>query len=343
MFRFAFPHFLYLLVLVPALILFFVWAFRMKKKAMARFGNLTLVEKLASSVSRKRQIAKQSLLVWAALFILLALARPQLGTRLETVKRQGQDIIIALDVSFSMMAEDIKPNRLEKAKHEIGSLIDRFEGDRVGLIAFAGKAFVQCPLTLDYSAAKMFLGVMTPDLIPVPGTAVGEAIQKAAASFVREERKNKVLILITDGESHEGEPIEIAKAVAKEGVVIYCVGIGSAQGVPIPVVDERGNRVGFKKDRSGEVVMTRLDELTLEKIALETSGKYYRATSGEVELEKIYEDILEMDKKALSSQQYAKFEDRFQGLVGLAITLLLVEVIIPERRRQKKTWIGRFE
>ena len=343
MFRFAFQNYLYLLILIPFLILFFVYAFRQKRKAMALFGNLALVQKLSQSVSQKRQVWKAILLVLAFFFLALSFARPQLGTKLRTVKREGQDIMVALDVSLSMLAEDIKPNRLEKAKHEIGSLIDKLEGDRVGLIAFAGKAFVQCPLTLDYGAAKMFLDVMEPDLIPVPGTAIGEAIQRSVTSFVEKERKHKILILITDGEDHVGKPLEMAKAASKEGVVIYCVGIGSSQGVPIPLYDGRGNRTGFKKDRKGEVVMTKLDELTLEKIALETSGKYYRASPGEVELDRIYDDIEKMEKKALASEQFAQFEDRFQILVGFALFLLVLEVLIPERRRLKREWKGRFE
>jgi Ca-activated chloride channel family protein len=310
---------------------------------MALFGNIELVKHLSSSVSKKRQVWKAILLVFVVMFLVLALARPQASDKLLTMKREGQDIIIALDVSLSMMAEDIKPNRLEKAKHEIGTLIDKLQGDRVGLIAFAGKAFVQCPLTLDYGAAKMFLEVIEPDLIPVPGTAVGEAIQKAVASFVEKERKHKVLILITDGEDHVGKPLEAAKAASKEGVVIYGVGIGSLKGVPIPVYDSRGSRTGFKKDRNGEVVMTKLDELTLQKICLETSGNYYRASPGEVELEKIYDDILKMEKKELASQQYVQYEDQFQILLGIVLFLLILEVFIPERRKLKKEWRGRFE
>lgn len=317
--------------------------FRWKRKAMSLFGNLTLIEKLTSSVSRKRQISKAILLCIAIIFMLLSLARPQFGTKLRTVKREGQDIMVALDLSLSMMAEDIKPNRLEKAKHEIGSLIDKLEGDRVGLIGFAGKAFVQCPLTLDYGAAKMFLDTMEPDLLPIPGTALGEAIKKAVESYVEKERKHKVLVLITDGEDHLGEPLEIAKIASREGVIIYTVGIGSLQGVPIPLYDKRGNTTGFKKDRKGEVVMTKLDELTLEKIALETNGKYYRATSGEVELDKIYNDIAKMEKKALSSKQFTQFEERFQELLGLVLVIILVETILPERKRTTKTWKGRFQ
>ena len=303
MFRFAHPHFLYLLNLVPVLIVLYWFAFRAKRRAMERFGKSELLEKLTRSVSRKKQVWKAVLITLAFTGLILAFARPQLGTRMRTVEREGQDILIALDVSLSMLAEDIKPNRLEKAKHEIASLIDRMEGDRIGLIAFAGKAFVQCPLTLDYGAAKMFLDVMDSNLIPVPGTAVGEAIQKAITSFVEKERKHKVLILITDGEDHVGKPVEMAAAASKEGVVIYCVGIGSSKGVPIPMKNERGEMTGFKKDENGEVVMTKLDELTLEKVALETGGKYYRASPGEVELEKIYDDIGMMEKKALAWQQ----------------------------------------
>lgn len=343
MLRFASNHMIYFIGLIPVLILFFIYAFRQKKRAIAVFGNTALMEKLTASVSRKRQIWKVVLFILVIVFLVLTLARPQLGTKMRTVRREGQDILIALDVSLSMLAEDIKPNRLEKAKHEIGTLIEKLEGDRVGLIAFAGRAFVQCPLTLDYSAAQMFLQIMEPDLIPVPGTALGEAIQKGIDTFTANERKHKVMVLITDGEGHTGEPLQLAEQASKEGVVIYCVGIGSAQGVPIPIINERGNRLGFKKDRDGNVVMSKLDELTLEKIALETGGKYYRASPGEVELDKIYEDISEMEKKTLSSQQFAQFEDRYQYLLAIALILLIIEVFVPERRRLKSEWKGRFE
>jgi Ca-activated chloride channel family protein len=342
-FRFASIHALVLLVLVPALAVFFVYAFREKRRILSLFGNLDLVGHLAGSVSVKRQRAKAALQTAAVLFFVLALARPQFGTKLKTVQREGQDVFIALDVSLSMTAEDIKPNRLDKAKHEIGSFIDKLQGDRIGLIAFSGKAFIQCPLTLDYGAAKMFLDAMTPDLIPVPGTAMAEAITKAAGSFVGQERKHKILILITDGEDHEGKPLEAAKAAAKEGVVIDAVGIGYSQGVPIPLYDERGFSSGFKKDRNGEVVMTKLDEITLQKIVLETGGKYYRATPGESELDKIYSDLSKMEKKTLASKQFAQYEERFQALLAIALALLMLEVAIPERRREKKEWKGRFE
>lgn len=343
MFRFAFAQFSFLLLLVPALIVFIVWAFRRKQAAMARFGDIELIQKLTATVSPRRQRWKAALLVLTVLSLTLALLRPQWGTKLRTVKREGQDILIALDVSKSMLAEDIKPNRLAKARHEVASLINRLEGDRIGLVAFAGEAFVQCPLTLDYGAARMFLEAMEPDLIPVPGTAIGEALKKSMEAFDQSERKHKVMLLITDGEEHVGEPVELAKEAAKAGIVIYCVGIGSPQGVPIPDFDENGRRIGFKKDRQGEVVMTKLDEITLEKIALETGGKYYRGSAGEVELERIYDEISAMEKKALASQQFAQFEDRHQVLIVLALLFVLIELLLPERRRLKGEWRGRFQ
>ncbi len=343
MFRFGFSHFLYALIVVPLLILFFIWAFKQKKKALELFGNLSLVQKLSGYVSKSRQIWKKVILIITVLFLVIVISRPQLGTKMKQVKREGQDIVIALDLSESMIAEDIKPNRLQKAKHEISSLINKFQGDRVALVGFAGKAFVQCPLTLDYSAAKMFLDSMEPEIMPIPGTAIARAMEKSLDCFNEKERKHKVLILITDGEDHVGKPFDIAKLASRQGVVIYTVGIGSRKGVPIPVYDMYGDRTGYKKDKNGEVVMTKIDELSLEKIALETGGKYYRASPGEAELDKIYNDILKMEKKSLSSKQYTQFEDRFQPILALILILLGLEPMLSEKKRVKKDWKGRFE
>ena len=345
MFRFGNPQFLYLLLLVPALLGFFLWVRRSKRHALARFGNLELLRKLMVAYSPGRQNLKMLLVVASLLFFILALARPQIGTRLETVKRKGVDIFVAIDVSKSMLAEDIKPNRLEKAKHEVANLISKLRGDRVGLIAFAGEAFVQCPLTLDYGAAKMFLDIITPDLIPVPGTAIGKAIEKAVASFVQKERKHKVLIIITDGEDTIGDPdpLKAAQLAEKEGVVIYTVGIGTPEGVPIPVYDKNGKQIGFKKDRNGNVVTSKLDQLTLEKIALQTNGKYYHGTASEMELGKIYGQIQKMEKKELSSHIFSQYEDRFQYFLGIGLVFLLLDTLLPESKRTKKEWRGRFE
>ena len=342
MFRFHDALYLQFLWLIPILIIFFVLVFKWKKRALKRFGNLALIEKLTASTSRGRQIFKVVLILVGIFFMILSLSRPQIGTKLEEVKREGVDIIVALDVSLSMLAEDIKPNRLEKAKHEIASFIDILEGDRIGLIAFAGISFVQCPLTLDYGAAKLFLDIMDTKLIPQPGTAVGDAILLAVKTFEQRERKHKVLVLITDGEDHQGEPLKAAEIAEQEGVIIYTVGVGSAKGVPIPVYNEHGQNVGFKKDRQGEVVTSKLDEITLEKIALQTNGKYYRATGGEEELKKIYDDISKMEKKELASVKFSQYEDRFQYLLIFAIILLAVEIFISDRKKTKAEWRGRF-
>ncbi len=342
MLRFANAYMLYLLLLIPAWIGFFIWVGKYKQKALERFGNRVTLKKLMISYSGKNYRWKNSLLILSFAFFVMALARPQIGTKLEQVKRRGVDIFVAMDVSLSMKAEDIKPNRLEKAKHEVANLIDHLQGDRIGLIAFAGNAFVQCPLTLDYSAAKMFLDIMNTNLIPTPGTAIGKAIAVAMKSFVQKERKHKVLILITDGEDNVGDPVKMAEAADKDGIVIYTVGIGSPQGVPIPLTDANGRSLGYKKDQNGNIVLTKLDEVTLEKIALQTGGKYYHATPGEMELNKIYKDISKMQKKELASRIYSQYEDRFQYFLGIGLILLLLEIFIPERRKIKAEWKGRF-
>ncbi len=343
MFRFASEQYLYTLLFVPVLFLFFVWVQKSKMKALERFGNIKLMDKLMLSKSPKRQNWKKALLILSLFFFLVALARPQIGTKLEEVKRSGVDIFVAIDVSKSMLAEDIKPNRLTKAKHEVATLIHQLRGDRIGLIVFAGEAFVQCPLTLDYGALKIFLDIIEPGLIPRPGTAIGKAIEKSIESFVETERKHKVLILITDGEDTVKDPMKVAEIAEKEGIVIYTVGIGSSQGVPIPEFDGSGKQVGFKKDKKGNVVTSKLDPLTLEKIALQTNGKYYNATPAEMELSKIYEDIDKMDKKELSSRIFSQYEDRFQYFLAIGLFLLLADLFIPERRKVKTEWRGRFE
>jgi len=342
MFRFQNTMLLNLLWLIPILILFYVLVFKWKKRALTRFGNLELLQRLTDSTSHGRQVFKVALIIIAVAFMILSSGRPQIGTKLEEVKREGVDILIALDVSLSMLAEDIKPNRLEKAKHEIDSFIDMLEGDRIGMIAFAGIPFVQCPLTLDYGAAKLFLDIMDVNLIPQPGTAIGDAVLLAIKTFEQRERKHKVLVLITDGEDHQGEPLKAAELAEKEGIVIYTVGVGSVKGVPIPVYNDRGSSAGFKKDRQGEVVTSKLDEITLEKIALQTNGKYFRATGGEDELEKIYEAISKMEKKELASVKFSQYEDRFQYILIIAIILLVLEVFIRDRKKIKREWRGRF-
>jgi Ca-activated chloride channel family protein len=340
--RFEHPVYLQLLWGIFVLIAFFVWTVKYKKALLKRFGNLEILQKLMRTYSPRRRNIKYILIILSYVFFIIALANPQIGKKLEEFKREGVDIIVAMDVSTSMLAEDIKPNRLEKAKHEVGQLIDILQGDRIGLIAFAGIAHVQCPLTLDYSAAKLFLSIMNPDLIPQPGTAIGDAIRKSIKAFNIEERKHKVLILITDGEDHQSEPLEAAKEAEQEGITIYSVGLGSSQGVPIPIYNKSGSQTGFKKDRQGNVVTTKLDVVTLQKIAYETGGKYYLASTGEAELDDIYAEISKMEKKELSSKRFSQYEDRFQIFLLLGMLLIVAELLIPDGKRVKREWRGRF-
>lgn len=324
-----------LLFLLP-LFLFMRWVWKRRLLALERLGNLELLERLAVHVSREKQRAKLAMIFVAVTLLILSLARPQWGMKETTLVRRGRDIIIALDTSASMLAEDIKPSRMAKAKHELASLIDTLEGDRVGIITFAGEAFVQCPLTPDYLAAKMFLSEVGVGSVPVPGTRLDKAVDLACQTFVETERQFKVLILLTDGEQTEGDPTAAVKRAAQEGVLIYTIGIGSTSGVPIPIRDDQGKLIEWKKQKNAELVQTRLDEGMLLKIAMETGGKYYHASVEEFELKKIYEEIernrAEKEQRSLLTVQY---EDRFQWVLLPALVLLLAESVLSDRKRTK--------
>ncbi len=331
--RFASPESFALIAMIFVLGLFFLWSINRKKKILARFGDMFLLMQNSPSISFARQGGKAAIILIGLFFVVLTLSQLQCGTHMEMMKREGIDLIIAVDVSNSMLAEDMKPNRLTKAKQEIRGLIERLKGDRIGLVAFAGEAFVQCPLTLDYSVVEMFLDVIDVSLIPSQGTAIGDAIKVATKAFEGQERKHKVLLLLTDGEDHNTDPIGASEEARKQGVKIFPIGIGSPVGEPIPVTDRKGARVGFKKDRNGEVVVSKLDEVTLQKIALNTGGKYYRASAGEMELDKVYDEIDKMEKKELEGKLLMQYEDRFQYPLFLAIILVVLEFFISEKRR----------
>jgi len=345
--RFAAPRMLWLLVLVPLLALLFHVALRRRRAALEKFGEMALVSKLSASSSPRRQTTRMTLFLLAMTSLILAMARPQIGTKVEIVTRKGLDIVIAVDTSASMNAEDAmgrsKGRRIEKAKHEISALLDTLENDRVGLVAFAGTAHIQCPLTLDYDAVNIFLDVIDTNLIPDPGTAIGAAVETALKMFDRNEKKYKALILITDGEDHLTDPIKAAKDAEKEGVKIFPIGIGLPQGTPIPEYDENGNKAGMKKDRDGNMVLSSLDEVTLEKMALSTGGKYYPASVGEMELRKIHQEIAGMDKKQLAARKYTHYEDRFQGLLVLGLILLTIEAAISTRAPRGRRRNGNVE
>ncbi|MFH1009635.1 MAG: VWA domain-containing protein, partial [bacterium] len=340
--RFAHPEWLWLLVAVPLCVLLLVWAQRLRRAAGESFIAAALFGDMAYLHSMRKTKWKYVLWLVALTLSIFALAGPQVGTRMEEVKREGIDIFIGLDVSASMLCEDIRPNRLENAKHEIIRFINGLKGDRVGLIAYAGSAVVHCPLTTDYGAAKLLVNVMSPSLLPEPGTALADAIDAARRSFKREETKSKVLVLVTDGEDHEANAVEAASDAAKEGIRIYTIGLGTRQGAPIPVYGSSGKRMEYKKDKSGEIVLTRLNEVLLQQVAEAGGGQYLRGTQGAGELETIWNEISSMEKQELSAKKFAAFEHRFQYLLLPAFLLLVLEFFISERKGVIwKAWLQR--
>ncbi|MFH1478330.1 MAG: VWA domain-containing protein [Candidatus Omnitrophota bacterium] len=329
----ALPVFLNLLILIPILVIFFIFVAKSKERSLRILGDMEVVKKISFSKDIARDHLKALLIILASFFLIISIARPQIGSRLVMNRRSGIDIIAAIDTSLSMKAQDIKPARLDKAKLELGSFIDKLKGDRIGILTFSGDSFVQCPLTLDYNAAKLFLDVIEVGIIPKPGTAIGEAIKKAVDSFVKKETKYKVLVLLTDGEDHESDPLGAGRLAKKEGVIIYTIGIGTKQGEPVPLIDGSGNVSGYKKDTSGEVVISKLDDSTLQRIAVMTGGKYYNATPSEFELENIYEDISKMERKELSGRLFTQYEDRFQYFLAIALILVCLEFLIGDRKK----------
>lgn len=331
--RFAEPINFIILLGVVALGVFIFWALARKKKLINLFGDLPLIFKNAPYISFARQRTKVVILLVALMLLSVALARLQFGTHLELLKREGLDIVVAVDVSNSMLAQDMNPNRLQKAKQEIQGIIDRLKGDRIAIVAFAGQAFIQCPLTLDYSAARFLLNAIDNTSVSVQGTSLTSAIEMATKAFNQKEKKHKVMLLLTDGEDHKGGVEPMADEARKQGIKIYTVGIGNPAGEPIPILDREGNKVGFKKDGSGEVIVSKLDEVTLQKISLNTGGKYYHATAGEIELDRIFDEISKLEKKELEGTLVTRYDDRFQLPLLLVILLVVGEFFITERKK----------
>ena len=342
MFRFGFVTALAALALIP-LVAALLWrAATLRRRALARFGDLALVRQLSRTVNARARFWKAALVLAALGFAVVAMARPQFGSRVETVRREGMDIVVALDLSTSMLAEDIAPNRLQRAKLEIQRLIERLDGDRIGLIAFAGQAFVQSPLTSDYGAARLFLNAMDTELMPVQGTDLGAALELALDAFTDAPVEDRLIIVVTDGEDHEGG-IEAAVARANEaGVTIHTVGIGSADGVPIPEFDAAGGRTGFKRDEAGAVVTTRLDEATLREVAARAGGQLFRSTPEASELTALIEEVAGLAGREIDAREVTQFEEQFQIFLGAAILLLFWESLWTDRKKTARVWRGRF-
>ena len=330
-------HRLWLLWLIPALISFYVYVFRTKTRLLEKFASATMLAKISSGVRRSRQYTKAAMIVLAVSLGILALAEPKYGFTWEEVKRRGVDIIIALDVSDSMLVEDVeqegKLSRLERAKREITDLLRLLQGDRIGLVAFAGVAFVECPLTLDYRAAELFLDNIDTELIPIKGTSLGNALETSLEAFGGAGHNSQAIILITDGEDHEGNALKVAELAKERGVKIFPIGIGRAEGSPIP--DASGH---LRRDPQGELVLSRLDEPTLQKMALVTGGRYVRSITGDVDLEQIYVKGIKagMDDQELGSKRRQRWEARFQWFLGICIGLLMLEPLVNERPREAR-------
>lgn len=330
MFRFAHPHYLWLLLLIPTLALLFVWAAYRRRRRLERFGTLSLVEELMPAVSQGRIVLKFILFELALLCLIFAAARPQFGSKLLEEKAEGIEMMLVVDVSNSMLAEDFAPNRLERTKYAIGKLFEGMKQDRVGLVVFAGEPKVQLPITSDYRMAKAFAQKIDPSLVTVQGTAVGKALEQALLSFssdtADEGAHSRVIVLITDGENHEDDALAVAERAAQMGVSIYTIGIGTPEGAPISIGGD------FIRDEKGEMVVSKLNEEMLRKIADITDGLYVRSSLKSIGLDEIVERIEEMEKSELSTIRFEEFDEQYRWLVILTVVLLLIEFVLLDKR-----------
>jgi Ca-activated chloride channel family protein len=334
-------NYFYLLPMVFIMALAYIVFYKNRQNAIKKFVQAELMDSIVSSVSKRKQKIKACFVITALLFIIFSLVQPKWGYHWEDVERRGIDIVVAVDTSRSMLADDIKPDRLQAAKREINDLINVIDGDRVGLVAFAGTAFLQCPLTLDYGAFNLFLDDINTNLIPVGGTSFGEAIKKSMSAFSAKLKKHKAIVLITDGEDHQGNAMEMARAAKEQGIVIYTVGVGKKEGAYIKLKDGKGNET-LLKDKEGRVVKSHLDEVLLNKIALETGGAYTPAYGTQWGLANIYTNIIaNMEEKQLGGRKIKLYESRFQIPLFIAIILITLESLIGERTRTRKTSLDR--
>ena len=330
MFKFEHTIYFYAFAALPLMFFLVMSYFISRRRKLKKIGDPELVQQLVPYASRRKRIIKACLFTLGFSALILALCNLQTGSKLTEVKREGADIVVCLDVSNSMLAQDLSPNRLTRAKYALEKMIDMLEGDRLGLVIFAGEAYVQLPITTDYSAAKMFLESIGPGMVPVQGTKIADAINKASESFANDEGKNRAIILITDGENHESAAIEAAEEAHRKGIMINTIGIGSQAGVPIPLI-ENGVVKGYRKDRQGQTVVTRLNADLLKTIASKAEGVFVQASQADLGLGAILDKISELDKAQLESKMYTDYEDQFQWFLLLAIIFFTIEFLISER------------
>jgi Ca-activated chloride channel family protein len=343
MFRFANSSLLYLLVIVPVLLIIYFLLVRLHNRALLRFTDSGFLNILAPLRSPLRHNIKFGIFLVVTTALIIALARPQFGSKLEDIKREGIEMIIALDVSRSMLAEDIKPNRLERAKQAITALVNRMQDDKIGMIIFAGDAYTQLPITTDYISAKMFLANINTEIVSRQGTAIASAIDLGAKSFTQDDKASKVIVIISDGENHEGNAVEAARHAAEKGIRVYTIGMGSTTGAPIPLSPGGGDRDGFLKDRNGEVVISRMDPNMLSQIAAAGNGEFYGASTSYVGLSKLYNDLNKLNKSEVEKKVYSEYDDQFQYFIGFAVLLLFIDLFILERKSQFLSRFSIFE
>ncbi|MFO7977442.1 MAG: VWA domain-containing protein [Bacteroidales bacterium] len=333
------PEYFYLLLLVPVFVLIFLIARLTRRRAMERFGQQQLISKLTPWLSWRRPWIHFFLTLLAFSLMVVAAVNPQVGSKLEEVKQEGTEIMIVLDVSQSMMAEDVRPNRLERSKMAVSRLIDNLPQDKVGIVLFAGNAITQVPLTTDHSAVKMMLRTVNTTSVPVQGTSLNAALHRAMASFQQEDLNNKIVILISDGENHQDDPLEAARLASQRGLTIHTVGIGTREGAPIPVY-QNNRMTGFLKDQQGNTVVSRYDEQTLQDIATLTGGTFQHGSGADMGLKEIQEEVLRTERAEFDNMVFADYESRFHYFVALALIVLLFEIFLFER---KNKWLDKIK
>ena len=342
MFRFGNIEYLFFLIAIPILLVLLIYIIYKKKKDLNRFGDKDIISQLMPESSHSRPVIKYIIQLLALLALIIGIARPQFGSKLREIKREGVEIIIALDVSNSMLAEDIQPNRLERAKQAISKLVDQLVNDKIGLIVFAGDAYIQMPITTDYVSAKMFLSTINPDIVPIQGTAIGKAIELGTRSFTPLAESSKALIIITDGENHEDDAIQAAQMATEKGIKVHTIGIGLPEGAPVPIFNPDGQK-SYKKDRDGNIVVSKLNEKMLRQIAAAGNGVYIRSTDSRVGLNTVFDEINKMEKQEMDVRIYSDYDERFQYIFGLALILLLADLFILERKNRWLSKIKLFE
>ncbi len=342
MLRFAHMEYLWGLLIIPAFILLFIVVTEWKKRAIASLGDKKVVNQMMPEVSLSRPWLKFILFIIAFAFLIIAAADPQIGSKMEEEKRKGADLMILLDVSNSMLAQDLPPSRLENAKQAIAQLIDNLHSDRIGIIVFAGEAYVQLPMTTDYSAAKLFLNTINTNMVPTQGTAIGAAVDMGMRSFDFKDGTGKSMIIITDAENHEDDAVAAAKSATEKDVMVNVIGIGSEQGAPIPIY-ENGKQVGFHTDSTGKTVVSKLDENMGKEIAAAGNGTYVRATNANSGLNIVMDQINKVQRKTIDSKSFKDYEDRFQFFLFIAFVLLIVEFFISNRKSLRLSGLKLFE